>query len=192
MQGERTLPETALCAEAGAVFGNASGDHRLHAERPDEAIVLVVVVATVAEHHVGRRRGLPRLPRTGGTASSSGMSWVTSLLSPPVGVTASGRPVTSVIRWRLLSDVPQSAGLRPFSKPQPPQLRCCPRDLNTPPASAARCQCRSGDLVGPIEPRSSEDMAREGGEHVVEGEAVRQVCGPGQGEELEDVGVGAV
>lgn len=46
----------------------------------------------------GRRRGRPHLPRTGGTAWSSGISWVTSLRWPPVRVAASGIPVASVIR----------------------------------------------------------------------------------------------
>lgn len=50
--GERTLHGPALGAQSGAVLGAASGDHRLHAEGPDEAVVLVVVVATVTEHGV--------------------------------------------------------------------------------------------------------------------------------------------
>lgn len=43
------------------------------------------------------RRALERRPRMGGTASSSGSSWVTSLRLPPVRRTASGVPCPSVI-----------------------------------------------------------------------------------------------
>lgn len=40
-------------AESGAVFGAASRDERLYAERADETAVFVVVVATVTKHDVG-------------------------------------------------------------------------------------------------------------------------------------------
>lgn len=56
--GECSLHDPALRAQARAVLGAPAGDQRLHAEIPDEAAVLVVVVAAVAQHHV-RRRPLP-------------------------------------------------------------------------------------------------------------------------------------
>ncbi|GAA3014649.1 hypothetical protein JCM13580A_56820 [Streptomyces drozdowiczii] len=42
-----------MSAESGAVFSTTSRDQWLHAERADEAAVLVVAVAAVTEHDVG-------------------------------------------------------------------------------------------------------------------------------------------
>lgn len=50
---EGALDNPALGSESGAVFGATSRDQWLHAERADEATVLVVVVAAVTEHDVG-------------------------------------------------------------------------------------------------------------------------------------------
>ena len=47
--GEGALDDPALAAEPGAVLGLAAGDDRLDATLPDEAAVLVVVVAAVGE-----------------------------------------------------------------------------------------------------------------------------------------------
>lgn len=115
---EGALDNPALSAESGAVFSATSCEQWLHAERADEAAVLVVVVAAVTEHDVGAApRSATLAPQTGGTAWSSGMSWVTSLRLPPVRVTASGMPVASVIRWCLLPVLPRSTGLRPVLGP---------------------------------------------------------------------------
>lgn len=86
-------------------------------EGPHEAAVPVVVVAAVAEHHVGAAPGRPRSPLTGGTASSTGMSWMTALWLPPVRVTASGMPVASVSGWCLLPVLPRWSMLRPVLDP---------------------------------------------------------------------------
>lgn len=59
--GEGTFDNPALGTESGAMFGAASSDQRLHAERADEAAVLVVVVAAVAEHDVGAAPGAAAL-----------------------------------------------------------------------------------------------------------------------------------
>jgi hypothetical protein len=50
--GERAFHDPALGAESGAVLGAPAGEDRLHAEIPDQAAVLVLVVAVVAQHHV--------------------------------------------------------------------------------------------------------------------------------------------
>ncbi|GGT00653.1 hypothetical protein GCM10010259_14050 [Streptomyces daghestanicus] len=55
--GERPLHGPALGVRAGAVPGAAASDQRFHTEIPDQAAVLVVVVATVAQH---RTRAAPR------------------------------------------------------------------------------------------------------------------------------------
>jgi hypothetical protein len=55
--GKRPLHDPALGAESGAVHGAPAGDPRFHTVRADEAAVLVVVVAPVAEHHVGAAPG---------------------------------------------------------------------------------------------------------------------------------------
>ena len=47
--GEGAFNNPAVAAEAGAVLGLAASDHRLDAALPDEAAVLVVVVAAVCD-----------------------------------------------------------------------------------------------------------------------------------------------
>ena len=54
---EGPFHDPALRAKAGAVPGPAPGDLRFHAQSPDQAAVLVVVVAAVAEHGVGAAPG---------------------------------------------------------------------------------------------------------------------------------------
>ena len=47
--GEGSFDDPAVAAEAGAVLGPAAGDDRLDAALPDEAAVLVLVVAAVGD-----------------------------------------------------------------------------------------------------------------------------------------------
>jgi hypothetical protein len=47
--GEGAFDDPAVAAQPGAVLALAAGDHRLHAALPDEAPVLVVVVAAVGD-----------------------------------------------------------------------------------------------------------------------------------------------
>src|SRR5215213_7892006 len=51
--GEGPFDDPAVTAEAGAVFGRSFRDQRLDAAPPDEATVLVVVVAAVGDDAVG-------------------------------------------------------------------------------------------------------------------------------------------
>lgn len=51
--GEAALDYPAVATQAAAVFGAAAGDDWFDAELPDQAAVLVVVIATIADHHVG-------------------------------------------------------------------------------------------------------------------------------------------
>jgi hypothetical protein len=60
-------------------------------------------------------------------------------------------------------------------------------------------ECRSfvsaevlADLVCSVQPGAADDVAFNGGEHIIEGEAGGQAGGLVEGEELEDVGVGPV
>ena len=57
--GEGALDDPALASEPGAVLGLAASDQRLDAALPDEAAVLVVVVAAVGDQ---RPRPAPRAP----------------------------------------------------------------------------------------------------------------------------------
>jgi hypothetical protein len=85
----------------------------------------------VHEDHVGASAGRPHLPRTGGTTSSSGMRWVTSLQLPSVSVNASGIPVPSVIgSW------PDGAGM-PDPQPQAPTAKPAPEPTD---GSAVLCR----------------------------------------------------
>ena len=57
--GEGALDDPALLSEAGSMFGLAARDDRLDAALPDEAAVLVVVVAAVGDQ---RPRTASRAP----------------------------------------------------------------------------------------------------------------------------------
>jgi hypothetical protein len=50
--GEGALDDPAVASESGAVASVAAGDDRFDAAAPDEAAVLVVVVAAIGEHGV--------------------------------------------------------------------------------------------------------------------------------------------
>ena len=113
-QRDGALDDVAVDSQAGAVRGAAAGDQRFDALGPDQTPVLVVVIATVGQQVVGRRRGRPTRPRTGGTASISGISWVTSLRLPPVSDTASDMPWPSVKTWCFEPVRARSTGLGPL------------------------------------------------------------------------------
>ena len=64
----------------------------------------------------GRRRGLPRLPRTDGIASTVASSrWPSGTLAPESTV-ASGRPFLSTAWWRLVPGLPRSTGDGPTAR----------------------------------------------------------------------------
>lgn len=50
---EAALDDPALAAQSGAVLSAAAGDHRFDRALPEQAAVLVVVIAAVGEHRVG-------------------------------------------------------------------------------------------------------------------------------------------
>ena len=58
--GEGALDDPAVAAESGAVVGLAARDDRFDAAAPDQAAVLVVVVAAIGKQ---RARSLPRAAR---------------------------------------------------------------------------------------------------------------------------------
>ena len=51
--GESALDDPAVAAESGTVLGLATCDHRFDAALPEEAAVLVVVVAAVGNQRLG-------------------------------------------------------------------------------------------------------------------------------------------
>ena len=85
--GEGAFDDPAVTAEPGAVLGLAAGDDRFDAALPDEAAVLVVVVATVGE----QRRGSASWPAD---AAADGRHSVEQLdqLGDVVAVAAGERP----------------------------------------------------------------------------------------------------
>jgi len=107
------LDDPAQLAESGAVPGATGGNDRRDTEFADQGSVLVVVVAAVGVDLRCPAAGRPRLPRIGGIACTSGMSWVTSLRLPPVSSTGNGTPPASVMRWCLERGRLRSTGLRP-------------------------------------------------------------------------------
>lgn len=76
--GEGALDDPSSLAQPGAVRGATAGDLGCDPASPDEAPVLVEVIAAVGEQPPGPLPGRPRRPRMCGMASSKGMSWVTS------------------------------------------------------------------------------------------------------------------
>ena len=58
--GEAALDDPAFAAQTGAVLGQAARDQRSNAAFADEPAVLVVVVAAVAQKHVGPPSGSAR------------------------------------------------------------------------------------------------------------------------------------
>lgn len=58
--GEGSLNDPAFFAQPRAVHGAASGDHGLHAPRPELAAVLVVVIAPVGKQPLGASSWTPR------------------------------------------------------------------------------------------------------------------------------------
>jgi hypothetical protein len=115
--GERALYHPTHLAEAGTAGDAASGDQRLDASLPQQAAVLVEVVAAVGVQAPGLSAGTSTQPLIGGTASSSGRSWVTSWRLPPVSVMASGVPWRSTIRWCLEPGRARSTGEGPTWSP---------------------------------------------------------------------------
>ena len=55
--GEGAFDDPAVAAESGAVLGLAASDHGFDPSLPDEAAVLVVVVAAVGEQRLGSSSG---------------------------------------------------------------------------------------------------------------------------------------
>jgi hypothetical protein len=55
--GEGAFDDPAVTAEPGAVVGLATGDHGFDTAFPDEAAVLVVVVAAIGEQRLGSLSG---------------------------------------------------------------------------------------------------------------------------------------
>lgn len=91
--GNGALDDPAVNAQAGAVWDSTAGDHRFDAQGPDQAAVLVVVVAAVAEQGVRPSAGSSDESRDRWDLREQGYrSWVTSLRFPPVRDTASGMP----------------------------------------------------------------------------------------------------
>jgi len=85
--GEGALDDPAVSAESGAVFGVAAGDQGFDAALPDQAAVLVMVVAAVGEQRLGSS---PRAP----DPSTNGWDAVEQLdqLGDVIAVAAGERP----------------------------------------------------------------------------------------------------
>jgi len=62
------LDDPAVAAETGAVLGLAAGDHRFDSPRPNQAPVLVVVVAAICDHALGSAPRSPDEASDGGHA----------------------------------------------------------------------------------------------------------------------------
>jgi hypothetical protein len=150
--GEAALDHPAVSAQAGAVGDPAAGDPRSDAPGAQLPAVAVVVVAAVGEQLPWAPAGRPRRPRIGGTASTSGISWVMSLRLPPVRLTASGMPPASQIRWCLEPGRPRSTGdgptWSPLSVEGPPVKRVRSSGfLRRPEVVSVRCRGQGGAPV---------------------------------------------
>ena len=90
--GEGTLDHPPDLAQSGAVGETASGDHGFDATLPQQAAVLVEVVAPVRVQSPWLAAGASPPTPDGWDRVHKGRSWVTSCRLPPVSVTASGVP----------------------------------------------------------------------------------------------------
>ena len=86
-QANAALDDPTVAADPGAVFGLAAGDHRFDAAAPDEAAVLVVVVAAVGRSvwpagGVGGRSGRARAALVEQLERSSSSSSCMTFLLP--------------------------------------------------------------------------------------------------------------
>lgn len=94
----------------------------------------------------GLCRGLPRLPLTGATVSSSSASGTLSCTFAPVSTKASGRPCRSVSRWRFVPALPRSVGLGPVAAPPfLPRWTRCPYTLGS-----SRCGLPSANAAATL------------------------------------------
>jgi len=96
--GERALHNPALSAEPGTVLGARLRDHRFDLVCAQPRLGRLRLVAAVAEQRVWPALRRPRLPRTGGIASTSASSSETSWRFAAVVRQASGIPPASQIR----------------------------------------------------------------------------------------------
>ncbi len=109
-----TQPASVGCAATCNLGINSSGS-KLIAMR-------LGVVSSVGVQPIGAASRTPGLPRTGGIASTKGISCPTSAALAPVNVVASGMPPPSVITWCLLPGFERSVGFGPVFSP-PPRAR---------------------------------------------------------------------
>jgi hypothetical protein len=109
--GDGALDHPTEDAQAGAVLPASFGDHRGNASRPDEAPVLVVVVAPVSEQGIRAPTGPANDTDDRRGLVEQGQQLGTSLRLPPVSDTASGMPWPSVRTWCLLPGRARSTGL---------------------------------------------------------------------------------
>lgn len=84
--GIRALHHPADTTETGPVRRTTAGNDGLDPALPQQAAVLVEVVAPIGEQHAWPVAGRPVRSLTRGIASSRGRSWVTSWRFPPVSV----------------------------------------------------------------------------------------------------------
>src|SRR3954471_24434931 len=110
---DRAFDDPAVSADPVAVLGVAATDHGLDSSRPEQAALLVVVVAAVSDHPVGSAAGPAREAGDGRYAVEQRQQ-----LSDVVAVAAGQRPgqrrsVRTVRRWCLEPARPLSTGLGP-------------------------------------------------------------------------------
>jgi hypothetical protein len=92
-EGSRDIPTRH--PEAEAMFGPPLRELRLDAPLPKLMAMRLRVLAAIPVHHVGSSSWPVFFPPTGGTSSTSGMTWVTSWAWAPVTLLASGMPLAS-------------------------------------------------------------------------------------------------
>ena len=119
---ERSLHHPAEYSQPAAVRSVPARDPRADAAPTRSPPVRLRVVRPVRVQDLRRRRGRPRLPRTGGIASTNGSDCVTSWAFAEVTVAANGVPRPSTITWCLLPFLRRSTGLGPVFSPPPTAL----------------------------------------------------------------------
>lgn len=99
------------------MFGPPLRELRLDAPLSELMAMRLRVIAAISLNNVGSLSWPAFFPLTGGTSSTSGMTWVTSWAWAPVTVMANEMPLASTRTWTFEPNLRRSVGFGPVFSP---------------------------------------------------------------------------